>query len=55
MPPLRTHSTPRMDEDWSLKIEIPEFYGTTSYPDVFLEWESSTERYFEFKDTSVEK
>lgn len=38
-----------------MKIEIPKFDGTTSDPQVFLEWESNMEWYFEFRDITIEK
>lgn len=37
--------------DRTLNIDVPDFGGTTSNPDDYIEWENSIERYFEFKET----
>lgn len=41
-------------DDRGLKIEVPEC-NRTSEPEVYLEWERSLERFFEYKDTPQEK
>lgn len=41
-------------DDRGLKIEVPEFDGTID-PEVYLEWERSLERFFEYKDTPEER
>lgn len=53
-PPPQLHNQ-RLPEDKTLRLDLPEFDGHSHNPEVYLDWEASLERYFEFKDTSPEQ
>ena len=46
---------PRNHEDRTIRINLDEFVGLTHDPEVYIEWESSLDRYFEFKETPPER
>ena len=45
----------RTSEDKTLKIDLPNFDGHSSDPEVYLDWEFNMERYFDFKETTPEQ
>ena len=45
----------RNSEDKTLKIDLPSFDGHSPDPEVYLDWEANTERYFDFKETTPEQ
>lgn len=46
---------PRPQDDRSLRVEVSEFTGQSLSPEEYIDWESSVESYFEYKDTPVEQ
>ena len=38
-----------------MKIDLPNFDGHSSDPEVYLDWEFNMERYFDFKETTPEQ
>ena len=56
-PPAHTnlHFTPRNQKDRTLRIDIAEFDGLSQDPEVYIEWESSLDSYFEFKETPLDR
>ena len=42
------HPIPRNHEDRTIRIDIDDFDGLTLDPEVYIEWEASLDRYFEF-------
>jgi hypothetical protein len=55
LPQLQPNPMPRNQEERTIRIEIHDFDGQTTDPGVYLEWEASLERYFEYKDTPPER
>lgn len=53
--PLPQAPSHRLPEDKTLRLDLPEFDGHSHNPEVYLDWEASLERYFDFKDTSPEQ
>ena len=49
------HFTPRNQEDRTLRIDIAKFDGLSQDPEVYIEWKSSLDRYFEFKETPLDR
>jgi hypothetical protein len=45
----------RNPEDRSLRVEVNEFTGQSLNPEEYLDWETSLENYFEFKETPEDK
>lgn len=42
-------------EDRTVRIDIHEFDGQSTKPEVYIEWEASLDRYFEYKNTTPER
>lgn len=55
LPQIQPNLMPRNKEDRTMRIEINDFDGQTTDLAVYLEWEASLERYFEYKDTPPER
>ena len=47
--------TLRNQEDRTIRIDIAEFDGLTQDPEIYIEWEASLDRYFEFKETTPDR
>ncbi|XP_057526371.1 uncharacterized protein LOC130805605 [Amaranthus tricolor] len=45
---------PRPYEDRTIKLDIPEFDGTSHDPAKYIEWEERMEQYFEFRETPMD-
>ena len=45
----------RNNEDKTLKIDLPSFDRHSPDPEVYLDWETNMERYFDFKETTPEQ
>ena len=43
--------TPRNQEHRTIRVDIDEFDGSTHDPEVYVEWEASLDKYFEYKET----
>ena len=49
-----TQTSEKTLDDKTQRVDIPEFDGRSINPDVYLDWEASIERYFEYKETQEE-
>lgn len=54
-PQYQNNPMPKNQEDRTVRIEIHDFDGQSTDPGVYIEWEASLDRYFEYKDTSPER
>ena len=45
----------RTQEDRSLKVDVAEFSGQSLKPEDYIDWETSLDNFFEFRDTPLDK
>lgn len=49
------NQTPRNQEDRTLRVDVPDFEGQSLKPEDYIDWETSLERFFEYRDTPMNK
>lgn len=42
-------------EDRTMRVDVPDFEGTSHDPEVYIEWEKGVDRYFEYKGTHLDQ
>ena len=50
----RTHQN-RTTEEGSLRVDVAEFSGQSLKPEDYIDWETSLDNFFEFRDTPLDK